>query len=314
MTFFKKYMKNCFLLMIFFGIIQPLIINADNKKVILTQKNILWTDMTFKSSNVLVNMTIKINLGLPTETSGDLSQTMGLEPCSKWVNKDIERMTIETTVQKMFFFNEKYVEQIWFNAVNSTAYMRIRYRPGRNPWIKTYCWKQFGVYRLKIKPKNCSEKKKPPFKWSRRSRSFYPYPKDINSLAPVSDPSYIFCLLSALEPDQRETSFDIYVFGKKQLHRLTVRHEKSLPIKVVYKIHSPSSEVSINSNIKSCIFSIGTEPLSTEKTKPELFSLFGLEKDIRIYMDYSRRMPVRISGINIKKGKFVFDLSDVKFK
>ncbi len=301
--------------MILFGLIQPMIINADNTSDVLTPGDIFWTDMTFKSSNILVNMEVKINLRSPTETSGDLSETMGLELSgSPWANKDTRCLTIETTVRRMFFFHEKYVEQTWFNATDGTAYRRIRYRKGDDPWIKIYRWIKTGVHRLKIKPKNSNERKKTPVKWTQQTRSFYPYPKDISKSVPVSDPSFLFYILSSIVPDNQKISFKLCVFGKKQLHRLTIKNETSLAIKALFKIHSLSNEVSVKSNIKSNIFSIEAEPVLPENLKPELFSLFGLEKDIRIYMDCSRGLPIRISGINNKAGKLVFDLSNVKTK
>jgi hypothetical protein len=81
-----------------------------------------------------------------------------------------------------------------------------------------------------------------------------------------------------------------------------------------FKLHAPSGVVRIESKLKPLVFSIEAEPLASENTKPEIFSLLGLQKDIRIYLDASRRLPIRISGTNTTLGKLVLELSDATIK
>jgi hypothetical protein len=89
----------------------------------------------------------------------------------------------------LIFFDEQYTEQFWYNPADSRAYRRIRWRKGSDPWVKTYCWSNKGVRRQNIRPGNSDENKQPPIKWTWRTESFYPYPKDIAECSMVSGPA-----------------------------------------------------------------------------------------------------------------------------
>ena len=104
----------------------------------------------------------------------------------------------------------------------------------------------------------------------------------------------------------------MYVFGKKQLHRLICRQEKSLPMAVSFKLHASSGATEINTTITPLVFSIDTEALGPKDGEPETFSFFGLQKNLRIYLDASRRLPIRVRGENAICGDLIFELSDAR--
>jgi hypothetical protein len=228
--------------------------------------------------------------------------------------KNIKLLAVETRAQGILIFDEQYAEQVWFDTADGRAYRRIRWRKGDDPWVKIYCWTDRWVHRLEIRPGSPDEHKQPPTKWSQRAESFYPYPKGMSGCTLISDPTLVFYILSVLEPSRLQPSFEMCVFGRKQLHRLTFRYEGSSTMEASFKLHAPSGVVRIESKLKPLVFSIEAEPLATENTKPEIFSLLGLQKDIRIYLDASRRLPIRISGTNTTLGKLVLELSDATIK
>lgn len=313
MALFNKYV-NCFVcLVVLFGVIQTATAGTDNDAGAFTHRGVSWTDLTFMGSTALVKVTVKIQLGSPADMCGELLTTMGAElaDCSG-VRRDIQSMTVETAVKGIVFFDEKYTEQFWFNTADGRAYRRICWRKGSDPWVKTYYWSDKGVCRQKIRPGNSDENKQPPTKWTRRIESFYPYPKDIAGCSMISGPTFAFNILSTLEPGCLHAPFEICVFGKKQLHRLTCRYEKCLPMGVSFRIHSTGGEVNVDTTLKPLVFSIMAESVMPENMEPEIFSMLGLQKDIRIYIDPSRCLPIRISGTNTKIGKLVLELSDVR--
>jgi hypothetical protein len=310
---FNKYIKLFVCLVVLVGVIRTATAGTDNHAGAFTHRDVSWSDLTFMGSNALVKVTVKIQLGSPADMCGDLLTTMGAElaDCSE-VGRDIQFMTVETTAKGNVFFYEQYTEQFWFNPADGRAYRRIRWFKGSDPWIKTYCWSDKGVRRQNIRPGNSDENKRPPTQWTRRIASFYPYPKDIVGCSIISGPTFVFNILSTLEPGCLHTPFEICVFGKKQLHRLTCRYEKCLPMGVSFKIHSPGGEVNVDTTLKPLVFSIMAESVIHENMEPEIFSMLGIQKDIRIYIDPSRCLPIRISGTNTKIGKLVLELSDVR--
>ncbi len=241
MAFSNKYTKIYLLLAILVGVIQTATAGAGSSVEAFTHKDISWTDLTFKGSKILIKVTAKIQLRSPADMSGDLLTNMGagLADCSG-TGENIKLLAVETTARGIFFFNEQYAEQVWFNAADGQANRRIRWRKGSDPWIKTYCWAGKGVRRQRIRPGSPDENKQSPIKWTQRSESFYPYPKDITGCPVVSEPTFVFYFLSNLDPSKLHTPFEICVFGKKQLHRLTFRYEELDPSRVTV---TPSSTV-----------------------------------------------------------------------
>jgi hypothetical protein len=67
-------------------------------------------------------------------------------------------------------------------------------------------------------------------------------------------------------------------------------------------------EETIKGQITPFVYSIKTESLAAEKEEAENFSLLGLHKNIRIYMDPEKQIPVRISGTNNTIGKLELQL------
>ena len=67
-------------------------------------------------------------------------------------------------------------------------------------------------------------------------------------------------------------------------------------------------EETIKGQITPLVYSIKTESLAPEKEEAENFSLLGLHKDIHIYMDPEKQLPVRISGANNTLGKLELEL------
>lgn len=313
MPLFNKHANFFLCLVLLLGVIRTATAGTDNDAGAFTHRGVSWTELTFTGSKALVKVKVKIQLGSPADMCGELLTTMGSELADcPGVGRDIQFMTVETTTKGIVFFDEQYTEKFWFNPADGRAYRRIRWRKGNDPWVKTYCWSDKGVLRQNIRPGNSDENEQPPTQWTRRIESFYPYPKDIAGCSMISGPTFVFNILSTLEYSCLHTPFEICVFGKKQLHRLTCRYEKCLPMGVSFRIHSPRGEVKVDTTLKALVFSIMAESIVSENMDPEIFSMLGLQKDIRIYMDPSRRLPIRVSGTNTKIGKLVLELSDVR--
>ena len=304
MEFFPKLIKVVLLLAVF--IILPQLIVAEENNTIETSihNKVSWTDLTFKGSKLFTTITVKMHLGTGELSPDDPAAKAGtyLPGCSETDN-DSRLLTVKSST-KGIISQGQHDEYIWFKEPDGLPYKRIRVRNNDDPWIKSYCWEKKGVRRHEIQPGSSAENKQPPINWTERNEHFYEHPTETAGHSSIFEPSLIFYILSILDPDMQQNPKEICVFGRKQLHRISIQKVKSSPIEVAYKTKTTSQkEETIKDQITPLVYSIKAESLAPENKKPEVFSLFGLNKGIRIYMDPKKQIPVRISGTNNSIGK-----------
>lgn len=304
MKLLRKLAKTIMLFSLITGFSQALTAYANGSDQTPAHNDLAWTDLTFKGSKLLTTITVKMHLGTGELSPDDPAAKAGthLPGCSETDN-DSRLLTVKSTTKGMISQGQ-HDEYIWFREPDGLPYKRIRVRNGDKPWIKSYCWEKMGVRRHEIQPGGSAENKQPPTNWTERNEHFYEHPTESAGRSSISEPSLIFYILSILDPDTQQNPKEICVFGRKQLHRLTIQQVKSSPIDVAYNIQTTSQKKeTIKEQITPLVYSIKTESLVPEKKEPENFSLFGLNKGIRIYMDPEKLIPVRISGTNNSIGK-----------
>ena len=263
-----------------------------------------WADLSFTGSKFFttINVNILLDPQNPLPASSAKKTDVSLVDYSA-EDKDSSLLTLKWSLQGMLA-QGKYEVTVSFNPANGLPYERIRFRNDDDPWIKRYYWEDKGVRRHKIKPGGSAENKQPSTKWTDRKEHFYEYPIGSAGCSSISDPSLIFYLLSTVDPEVLKASKEICVFVKKQVHLLTIQQVESSPIEVSFKTRTGSQgEEKINNKINPLVYSIKTTALAPEKMAAESFSLLGLHKDILIYMDPEKQLPVRISGTNNSIGK-----------
>jgi hypothetical protein len=312
MVFFSQYAKiSLALTLLIVG--QTATAFAGNPGSASSQKAVSWTGLTFYHSGLLGKLTVQIQIQSPAPMTDGLLTRMGIGLAGpSETAEEIKLMAVELKAEGLSFFQEQYAEKIWFNAEDGRAYRRIRWRKGGDPWVKIYSWTEKGVRRHKIEPASRGESKQDPIKWAQTAENFYPHPLNAVSSKVISDPALLLYLLSAFDPQNLKSPLEILVFGKEQVHRLTCRREKSLPLTVSFKTHSSSGVIARKTPITPLVFSIEAEPAGSPDRNPEAFSLLGLQKNIRIYLDPSVQLPIRVSGRNSLWGELILDLGEVR--
>ena len=272
-----------------------------------------WTELTFTGSKLLSSINVKIQLGPGnplSATSAKKTETALIDYSE--ADNDSKLLTLKWSL-KGIIAQGQYEVRVWFKTADGLPYKRIRFRNDDAPWVKRYYWEDKGVRRHKIKPGVSAENKQPSIKWTDRKEHFYEYPIESDGCSSISDPSLIFYLLSTLDPEVLRAPKEICVFVKKQVHLLTIQQVKSSPIEVSFKTRTASQrEETIKNQITPLVYSVKTTPMLPEKEKPENFSLLGLHKDILIYMDPEKQLPVRISGTNNSIGKIDLELRNAE--
>ena len=260
-------------------------------------KKVPWSDLIFKGSKYLTSFKVEMQLESMADSSGNISSPAGRElgTCPNTVH-DGMLLTIKSTSQGLGD-EDKYEERVWFKEQDGLPYKRNRLNQGDGFWVKTYCWEEMGVRRQKVVPKNLAEEQQPQTLWSERTESLYRYPENRTGCSTISDPALILYKVSNLAPFIGHDPLQLCVFGKKQLHRLTIRQEGAPPLEVAYTVRSATQkETVVEGRIVPLVYAVTSENIATANQTPEAFSLFGLQKDIRIYLDPEKGIPVRISG------------------
>ncbi len=237
----------------------------------------------------------------------DLTCTLkGLMPCPL-EEANTKVLSVDTAVSTLIPPQEEYIQHVWFNKKNGKAYQRIRWKKGAHAWIKAYKWEERGVRRLKLQPRGPHEINLAPGKWTRKKSSFFPYAQDAESCHVISEPAVLLYLLSIIDTRQVRFPLELCVFGKKQLHRVTIRLMRLKPLKISFESYGLQGEHRVEKTIRPMVFFITTLP--EEKKKREPFSLLGLREDIYIFIDPETRLPVRIMGKTKRAGDMVLALT-----
>lgn len=273
-----------------------------------------WTSLQFTSSTLLAKLKVEMFLDSAI-TQGTFSTLAADPPDGSTTIEHRLQLTVDFAVQSTFLGITRYRESTIFNKATLLPYQRIRVMDnGTEKWAKIYYWLENGVRRDKVLPANDREEKHSPEKWTRRIVSFYPYPQNSDNCETVSDPSVLLYLLSTRTVDEKQSPFTICVFGKKQLHRLSITQTPSKPLSVSSLSRSASQNITMTKEVVPLIYSIAVETIPPANEEPETFSFFGLHNDIRIAIAPNVRLPLRISGTNSSIGPLVLDLQEVSWQ
>ncbi len=311
MTCFSKNMTALF--WIIFLLLKPLTAHAQEKSIheSSTRQIVNWTDLTFQGSKFSTDIKVHMQLDSMHKVSDNTSRReVGLEigHCPAPPENSM-LLTVSSSARGVFFAESQYEEKIFFDEATFHPYQRVRLNNGKKKWTKNYCWEQTGVRRQNVQPVDSHEDNQFADKWTARSTSFYEYPKEVGECKTISDPSLLFYILSARSLDRPQEDVKICMFGKKQLHRITISQVESSPLKVSYRNRSSSDKTAVQEQLVPFVFSITTETFAPPGKKPETFSFFGLNKDIHISLDPTKNFPLRVSGTS-SIGKLTLDLSE----
>jgi hypothetical protein len=227
MAFFPKLIKIVLFLTVLTILPQPAAADRNIHIEPIAHNKVSWTDLTFKGSKLLTTITVKMHLGSGELSPSDPAAKSGtyLPGCSE-TDKDSRLLTVKSSTKGMISQGQ-HDEYIWFKEPDGLPYKRIRVRNNDDPWIKSYCWEKNGVRRHEIQPGGSAENKQSPTNWTKHNEHFYEHTIESAARSSISEPSLIFYILSILDPDMLQNPKEICAFGRKQLHRITIRLVKS---------------------------------------------------------------------------------------
>ena len=279
----------------------------------LDVKRVPWTRLSFHAKNFWVEVSTDIQLkSLPASIVADLLLATPKGTPIKPASPKISHMKINTTIDPRFRSPVSLQNRIWFNPADATALGRIRLRRGEEDFKKIYRFTKQGVFRHRMEPKNKKEVSLAPEKWTDIADSFYPYDQARLGCSGVSERSLPIYILSAASTSKLPDSMSLCVFGKRQLHRVTLRKAGEHPIHVSFIEKNLQRETHKKGIVNTIKFTLTSEPLESDLKEDENFSFLGFRKDISIYIDPVTHLPIQATGIIPTVGKVKLNLSEAQ--
>ena len=281
----------------------------------LDANGVPWSQLSFHAKNFWVEVSTDVKLvSMPVAAVQPLLISTPKGIPVKIKAPEASQMTINTTIDPRFRSEVHIYNRIWFNPSDSAALGRIRLRRGEDDFKKIYRFTKQGVFRHRVEPKDKKEASLPPEKWTDMNDSFYPYDQIRLGCSGVSERSLPLYILSAARISKIEDALSLCVFGKRQLHRVTLRNEGEHPVSVSYVEKKQHAESRKKGMIKAFKIVLTSEPMKSDLKKPENFSFLGFHKDISIYIDPVTRLPLQASGFIPTVGKVSLTLREVHVK
>jgi len=202
--------------------------------------------------------------------------------------------------------------EVWFDPKAAAVLGRIRLRQGQDDFKKTYRFTRQGVFRHRREPLNKKEIPLEPEKWTDVKDTFYAYDLARMGCPQVSERLVLPYLLSVADLFENSGPLSLCVFGKRQLHRVTLRPQGLYPLTVDYLEKTVQNQARKNGPVQALKIVVETRPMDTDLKADEDFSLMGLHKEIVIYIDPVSRVPLQISGNTPAAGRTDLTLRQVQ--
>ena len=278
-------------------------------------KRIPWTDLTFHAKNFWVEVSTHVELiSLPAAEAEALLLPSPRGTPIKPAAPQVSQMTINTTIDPKFRSPVTIYNRIWFNPMDATALGRIWLRRGEDDYKKIYRFTDRGVFRHQLEPKDKNEAAFDPEKWTHIKDSFYPYDLTQPECEGASEPSLLIYILCATEISKMNNSFALCVFGKRQLHRVRLQQEGRYPLNINFIEKTRQKTTRKEERINALKNAINAERMESDLNEVEDFSFLGLHKEIAVYLDLARFVPLRVEGVIPTVGKVELNLCEARLK
>ena len=255
-----------------------------------------WRELTFTATRFTAALSVRLRLEpVVADAEGANRPAAGRADGCGEPAADEQQLTVVLSSRGPGL-NNRYEERVCFAPADNSLRARVRRNREGDPWLKRYCREAAGIRRFKIEPAGPAEKPQSPAAWSDREATFYPFPAEGAACAPVSDPALILHLLPR-QADLRDRPFVSCVFGRQQLHRITVRSAGSETLRVSYTLGDGDGAQTVTEQLEAPVYALTSEPLPAPGEAAEPFSLLGLRQDIRIHLHPQTLLPLRVSGM-----------------
>ena len=280
----------------------------------LQSQRVSWSQLSFHAKNFWVEVSTEIQIRFLQTSELDallLASPRGIP--IKLKNSQASELTTNTVINPRFRTPVKIHNRTWFDPTDASALGCVRLRRGEDDFKKMYRFTEQGVFRRRIEPKDKREASLEPDKWKDIKDTFYPYNAKQLNCPLVSERSLLIYLLAAAPISKINDPVSLCVWGKRQLHRVTVQREGTYPVSVASIIKRQQDELGKEERVSAVKIALKAEPIESDLKAVENFSFLGLQQDISIYIDPTTQLPIQVSGIIPTLGKAELKLNEIKW-
>ncbi len=263
----------------------------------LIPRSVSWEHLRYEARSWAVELTVDLRLSRwPTVEAEKALMAIAQGEPVKASGDETAQLALNMTMDPAFGARVKIGNTVWFDPGDVAALGRYRLRRGEDEFEKTYRFARQGVFRHNREPQNKTERQLEPDKWSRKVDHFYPFDQEQLGCPVVSDRLLLIYIVSVLDPVEADPPPSVCVFGKRQLHRVTLHRDGRETIAVDYLANSPASQTPRREKVEALRIRLETRPLVSSLPEPENFSFLGMHRDIVFFVDPHSRLPLQISG------------------
>jgi hypothetical protein len=281
----------------------------------LEPSRVLWSDLSYRAGKVVVDVKVDIRLApFSTPEFESIWQTYPQRIPLPTVCQRVYSLEVNRVVDYIFSRAVRLWNQVLFDPQKADSFYRVRLRRGKDDIERTYWFSGEGVHRLRRMPKVKAETSLDPAKWTDVRTSFYPYDLTRLGCPQVVDPMLLIYLVSAAPVDEEGKVLSLCVFGKQQLHRVTLGYQRLETLEVDYSLKSGEGTVRKKGKVDGRMVTVKSVPLVSDKKNAENFSFLGMHEDITIHLDPQLRIPLQVSGRIPMVGLVTLKLSEATLK
>ncbi|MFV0437939.1 MAG: hypothetical protein ACK5PS_11200 [Desulfopila sp.] len=240
-----------------------------------------WRELHFVASTLPARISVSVRVAAvadPLTVDPDLAIGCPEAPPAT----GLMAQTVDFVAEGPLVGDTFYAERSFFTGGTLAPYQRIRWRnDDGDRWLKSYCWQPAGVERTRMAPAMARQGETAPVSWSRRAIDLYPYPANRGDCRRVLDANLLLYFLSTRSTGAPADEASLCVFGKKQLHLLTI---------------TSRTADSVATGQPLTISRISVHDLPPADEKAESFSFFGLKHDLEVAIDPATSLPLWVRG------------------
>jgi hypothetical protein len=263
----------------------------------LALTGVAWEELDYAGQNWAVDLTAHMQLAaLPAaEAASALLPAEQGTPLPA-AGPEVLQLTVEMAMDIAFKPKVAISNQVWFNPGDAGPLGRQRVRRGQDEFEKTYRFTQQGVFRRNREPRGAGDAGRPPEDWGYQVTHFYAHDREGLGCRILSDRLLLIYIVAAAPSLHDGRPLSLCVFGKRQLHRVTLEPQGRTPIPVDYVEDRDQTTTPRRETVEALPIKLTAEPLASDLDKPENFSFLGLQRNIVIYLEPRHHLPVRVTG------------------
>jgi hypothetical protein len=264
-------------------------LDAKVPAVTLDPQRVVWRNLRYTAHKLGIAATVEVRLDETQVDSTDAGEAGGRYTAS--AEKPRREILLESTshLPGRTFLALEHV-----SAVRAAAREIIDTETGAKNHRKTYILRDRGFLFELLEPADGSEAVLAPERWTRQTRSFASYPKALPAGAVITGPAGLLYAASAGTLTAPGDSMAIYVLVQTQVERVVVEVEGLESTEIEFQESSVDALRSVRGQVEALRLVAHSQPV--EPSESSAFRIFGLEGDVEILWDRTRRLPVEISG------------------